>query len=338
MADNDPDVPIAPQTPNRRALVLPGGGIRVAYQAGAVKALYDHGLRFSFADGASGGTMNLAALLSGVTPDDLCRRWRSLDVAGFVSPRPLKAYFRFPAIGAFGGFAGIKKEVFPHLGIDLGKLQRANSVKATFNVCDFDDKIVVATPQHQMSLELLLAGISLPLVTPPVRYKRRTWTDAVWIRDSNLMATVREGANEIWVVWCIGNTPEFKNGVLEQYVHMIEMSAFGALHDEFAQIAGLNEQISRGEKPYGHDRPIVVHFIKPEYPIPLDPDFLLGRIDGATLVDSGYRDASRYLAGMTPQGIALTASPSANRWWDGSPSASPIRSPAIMTWARFRSR
>jgi Patatin-like phospholipase len=308
MADNDPDVPIAPPTPNRRALVLPGGGIRVAYQAGAVKALYDHGLRFSFADGASGGTMNLAALLSGVTPDDLCRRWRSLDVAGFVSPRPLKAYFRFPAIGAFGGFAGIKKEVFPHLGIDLGKLQRATSVKATFNVCDFDDKIVVPIPQDQMSLELLLAGISLPLVTPPVHYQGRTWTDAVWIRDSNLMATVREGANEIWVVWCVGNTPEFKNGLLEQYVHMIEMSALGALHDEFAQIAALNEAIARGEKPFGHERAIVVHFIKPEYPIPLDPDFLLGRIDGATLVDSGYRDASRYLAGMTPQGVALDPS------------------------------
>src|SRR5947199_6744010 len=122
MSRSETDVASAPHDANRHALILPGGGMRVAYQAGALKALYDHGLRFSFADGASGGTMNLAALLSGVTPDDLCRRWRSLDVAGFVSPRPLKAYFRFPAIGAFGGFAGIKKEVFPHLGIDLGRL------------------------------------------------------------------------------------------------------------------------------------------------------------------------------------------------------------------------
>src|ERR1700704_1649139 len=100
MADNDPDVPIAPPTPNRRALILPGGGMRVAYQAGAVKALYDSGLRFFFADGASGGTINLAALLSGITPDDLCRRWRNLDVTGFVSPRPFKTYLRFPAMGA----------------------------------------------------------------------------------------------------------------------------------------------------------------------------------------------------------------------------------------------
>jgi predicted acylesterase/phospholipase RssA len=304
MARNDPDVPIAPETPNRRALVLPGGGMRVAYQAGALKALHDFGLRFSFADGASGGTMNLASLLSGITPDDLCRRWRGLDVAGFVSPRPLKAYLRFPAMGAFGGFAGIRKKVFPHLGIDVEKLQRASSVQATFNVCNFDDKVVLPIPQGKMSLELLLAGISLPLVTPPVHYDGHTYTDAVWIRDSNLMATVRAGANEIWVIWCIGNTPQFKKRLLEQYVHMIEMSALGALHGEFAEIAALNEQIARGERPYGHDRPIIVHFVKPEYPLPLDPDFLMGKIDGPTLVDSGYRDASAYLATMAPQGIA----------------------------------
>jgi predicted patatin/cPLA2 family phospholipase len=311
MTDRQPDVPIAPATPNRRALILPGGGIRVAYQAGAVKALYDRGLRFSFADSASGGTMNLAALLSGVEPDDLCGRWRSLDITGFISPRPFSAYLRFPAMGAFGDFDGIRDKVFPHLGIDVDAVRRASSVQATFNVCDFDDKVVVAVPNSQLSLELLLAGISLPLVTPPVKYNGRTYTDAVWIRDSNLMATVRAGANEIWVVWCIGNTPEFKDGLLEQYVHMIEMSALGALHSEFAEVAALNAEIANGSRPYGHDRPIIVHFIKPEYPIPLDPDFFAGRVDGASLVDYGYRDASRYVVTMSPGGVALD--PSATR-------------------------
>lgn len=306
MAASQTDVPIAPDAPNRRALVLPGGGIRVAYQAGALKALHDRGLRFSFADGASGGTMNLAALLSGITPDDLCRRWRSLDVTGFISARPLSAYLRLPAIGAFGDFDGIRGKVFPHLGIDVEKIRNGRAVQATFNVCDFDDKIVIPVPNTELSLDLLLAGISLPLVTPPVRHDGRTYTDAVWIRDCNLMATVRAGANEIWVLWCIGNTPEFKNGALEQYVHMIEMSALGALHAEFAEIAALNERIAKGERPYGHDRAIVVHFIKPDYPLPLDPDFMAGRIDASTLIDSGHRDASRYLAAIRPGGIPLT--------------------------------
>jgi hypothetical protein len=77
------------------------------------------------------------------------------------------------------------------------------------------------------------------------------------------------------------------------------------LHAEFAEIASLNARIKQGEHPHGHDRPIVVHLVEPEYPIPLDSDLLAGRIDGSTLVDYGHRDASRYLAGMAPAGIAL---------------------------------
>ena len=52
----------------RRSLVLAGGGIRVAYQAGVLVALEEAGLRFQHADGTSGGTFNLAMLLSGLTP------------------------------------------------------------------------------------------------------------------------------------------------------------------------------------------------------------------------------------------------------------------------------
>src|SRR3954468_11728577 len=71
--NNRARAPIAPTDgDNRCALILPGGGMRVAYQAGAIKALHDAGIRFSVADGASGGIMNLASLLSGATPDELC--------------------------------------------------------------------------------------------------------------------------------------------------------------------------------------------------------------------------------------------------------------------------
>ena len=288
--------------------------MRVAYQAGVVKALHDSGLRYSIADGASGGTMNLAALLGGLTPDQLCARWRTLDPMGFVSMRPIGSYLRFPATGALGDFDGIERHVFPHLEIDAARIRRASGIRATFNVCDFSEKIVVPVPHTEISHELLLAGISLPLATPPVRYRERFWTDAVWIRDCNLLAAVRAGANELWVAWCIGNTPRFSDGLLEQYVHMIEMSAVGKLNEELAAINELNQRISAGERPYGHDKPIVVHVIRPETPIPLDPDFLSGKVDGATLVAYGYRDASRYLAAMSPGGVALT--PDATRMRD----------------------
>jgi hypothetical protein len=76
-------------------------------------------------------------------------------------------------------------------------------------------------------LERMIAGVSLPIFLPAVESDGRTWTDAVWIKDANLLEAVRRGCTELWLVWCIGNTPLWGNGPLEQYVHMIELSANG---------------------------------------------------------------------------------------------------------------
>lgn len=279
----------------RRALVLAGGGMRVAYQAGAVKALFDAGLRFDHADGASGGTINLAALMSGVAPDALCERWRALAVRDFAALRPRTEYLhaaRMPALGSASGLAG---KVYPALGIDIDRIRAATGIEASFNVCRFDDKTVVALPHTGLDLPRLVAAASLPIFMPAVQAAGHTWTDAVWIKDANLLACIERGARELWLVWCIGNTPRWHPGAFRQYVHMIEMSAIGALNWELATITDCNARIARGETVLGHDQPISVHIVRPELPLPLDPDFFLGRIDAATLIDMGYRDARRSL-------------------------------------------
>ena len=70
MADPSLDSTATGYTGPRRSLILAGGGMRVAYQAGVFKALGEFGLRFAHGDGTSGGTMNLAMMLSGLSPDD----------------------------------------------------------------------------------------------------------------------------------------------------------------------------------------------------------------------------------------------------------------------------
>ncbi|WCM95009.1 patatin-like phospholipase family protein [Acidovorax sp. NCPPB 2350] len=284
----------------RRALVLAGGGMRVAYQAGAVKALFDDGLRFSHADGASGGTLNLAALLSGVSPDGLCDRWRTLPLAGFAALRPAPEYLHMAHMPALGSAKGMVEKIYPGLGIDLDRIRAATGIDASFNVCRFDDKTVVPLPHGELDLPRLVAAASLPIFLPAVQAAGSTWTDAVWIKDANLLSCVERGARELWLVWCIGNTPQYRNGAFNQYVHMIEMSALGALNWELATIADINRRIAAGETVHGSREPIVVHVIKPEVPLPLDPDFFLGRIDAATLIDMGYRDARRTLRERRP--------------------------------------
>lgn len=296
---------IAPPRRNRRALILPGGGMRVAYQAGVIQRLHEEGLRFSHGDGTSGGLMNLGALLSGVAPDDLAKRWRSLRASGFISPLSLRGYLKFPNLKAFGDFDSITQYVYPHLGIDVVQINASTGVSGRFNVCDFGEKSVVAIPHTDITLNQMLAGMSLPMFTPAMQEHGKTWTDAVWIKDSNLLKAVEDGANELWVVWCIGNTNQWHDGTLAQYVHMIEMSAVAALNAELAEIERLNALILADGKPFGHKKPIVVHVIRPDLPIPLDPDYVSRKVSGDALVDQGYMDASAYLGQMASSGTPL---------------------------------
>ncbi|AHG91820.1 Patatin [Gemmatirosa kalamazoonensis] len=306
---------IAPHTPSiaaddapgpRRALVLAGGGMRVAYQAGAIRALAEAGLRFAHGDGTSGGTINLAMLLSGVPPAEMCDRWRTLDPKAFASPTSIEEYLKLPNAMALGDADGVTGTVFPHLGIDVGRVRAARGIDGTFNVCNFTRKTAEAIPHTDIDLDLLVAGISLPIFMPPVRARGATWTDAVWIKDANLLEAVRRGADEIWLVWCIGNTPTYYPGAFRQYVHMIEMSACGVLHEELRRIAEINQDVAFGERPYGRTRPVVLHVIKPRTALPLDPDFFFGRVDARTLVALGYLDAVRYLDAMRAEGVPLT--------------------------------
>ena len=263
--------------------------MRVAYQAGVLLALEEEGLTFFHADGTSGGTINLAMLLSGLSPAEMCERWRTLNVRDFVSFLPLKKYLRSLNWPAFGGADGLKDKVYPHLGIDPERIRAEQGIEGTFNVCDYGAKTNWAVPHHEVDEDLLIAGVSLPMMMPAVERDGKLYLDSVWIKDANPSEAVRRGAEEIWLVWCIGNTTAYRPGAFNQYVHMIEMSADG----------GLNEELAHLRAELGSSLP-ALHVIKPEYPLPLDPDFYLGRIDANALIAMGYRDAKRYLASPSP--------------------------------------
>src|SRR5204862_2715563 len=112
MSEHVPSLAAPEGSRPRRSLILAGGGMRVAYQAGVLRALEEEGLAFFHADGTSGGTINLAMLLSGLTPAEMCERWRTLDVHDFVSFLRLKRYLRGLAWPSFGGAAGLLGKVY----------------------------------------------------------------------------------------------------------------------------------------------------------------------------------------------------------------------------------
>ena len=64
----------------KRSLILAGGGIKVAFQAGVLQVWLDEaGLTFDHADGASGGTFNLAMYCQGMSGARIADNWRDLS-------------------------------------------------------------------------------------------------------------------------------------------------------------------------------------------------------------------------------------------------------------------
>jgi predicted acylesterase/phospholipase RssA len=304
--------PPAGYTGPRRCLILPGGGMRTVYQVGAIRALLEAGLCFTHADGTSGGSLNLSMLLSGLSPEEMWERWRTLNICDSISFLPLDDYLNAPQMPALGSHQGIVDKVIPHLGIDLDKVRAAQGIAAFYNVLNFSTKTVEVIPHGRIDLDMQLAGMSLPVCLPAVEKDGTWYTDTAFARDANLIEAVRNGAEELWVLWVIGNTREYLNGAFNQYVHMLEMAANHSLFVDLERIAEWNERIGNGETIHGHTRPITVHVIRPEIALPLDSDLYTGRVDPGTLLDRGYADAKSYLATMSaspggvPQGPGVT--------------------------------
>ena len=82
----------------------------------------------------------------------------------------------------------------------------------TFNVCNFSRKMVEVIPHTEIDIDLLVAAISLPILMPAVRTREAWYTDSVWIMDTNVDEAIRQGADEVWLIWCIGNTAEYHGG------------------------------------------------------------------------------------------------------------------------------
>jgi len=219
----------------QRALILAGGGLKVAFQAGVLQVWLDEaGMEFHLADGASGGVFNLAMWASGKTGTEIADAWRRTNPLDFVSlnPRP------WVAVSSLDRF---RKKVLPTWGIDWQHIERPN---ATFNVYNFSRQELQTRRPQEMSDEWLLACVSLPMWFPPARIDGEVYVDAVYATDANLEAAVAKGANELWVVWTVSKAGRWRNGFVNQYFQMIENAAVWRLKDVKRRIEASNEAIA----------------------------------------------------------------------------------------------
>ena len=116
-----------------RALILAGGGLKVAFQAGVLQVWLDErGQEFDVYDAASGGVFNLALpcdCRSGTEIADLWRRTKPLDFFE-LNPRPWVSISRLERFR--------RNVLRPVWQVDWNRVRNSGK-KATFNVYDSTD-------------------------------------------------------------------------------------------------------------------------------------------------------------------------------------------------------
>jgi len=238
----------------RRALILAGGGLKVAFQAGVLQVWLDEaGIDFHLADGTSGGVFNLAMWCSGKSGTEIADAWRNTNPLDFVSLNP-RPWVSLSSLERF------RKKVLPSWGVNWDAIERSD---ATFNVYNFSTHELQTRSPLEMNDDWLLACVSLPMWFPPVQIDGDVYVDAIYATDANLQAAIDRGADELWVIWTVSEAGRWRNGFVNQYFQTIENAAVWRLKDMIRRIEASNAAGENGE--FG--RPLELKILRAEVPL-----------------------------------------------------------------------
>lgn len=249
----------------KRSLILAGGGLKVAFQAGVLQVWLDEaGLKFDHADGASGGCFNLAMYCQGLSGRMIADHWRNLEPFQPISVN-LDEIWRIGQSESLFTDEGLRKRVFPSWGLDWAAINASQKL-GTFNLFNFSRKRLEVVTHDQMNEDKLVSAVSLPMWFPPVEIAGDKYIDAVFICDANVEEAIRRGADEIWAIWTVSTKDEWRPGFVNQYFQIIETTADTNFFGMWRRIAESNDRIAGGQ-PGEFGRRIEQRLLQAEVPL-----------------------------------------------------------------------
>jgi predicted patatin/cPLA2 family phospholipase len=253
--------------PIKRSLILAGGGMKVAFQAGVLQVLLDEAeLRFDHADGCSGGVFNLAMWCQGYSGKQIADNWRHFPPNRGIAAN-WKKYWKLLGADSIMTMDRFRKNILQkRWGLDWGLIRSTDRV-ATFNSYNFSKQKLVIREPAEMDEDFLIAGVSLPMWFPPASINGDTYIDPVYITDANLEEAIGRGATELWVIWTVSRRNEWLNGFVGNYFGIIEMAGNGHFDRMRARIDRSNEARRLGKKTREFDQHVEVKLIDGDVPL-----------------------------------------------------------------------
>ena len=193
---------LATRRRDRVGLVLSGGGPLGAMQVGALKALFEYGVRPDIVTGTSVGALNATFIAFNPTIEGVAGLediWRSLREDDLFPGGRFRASWARMFVRGNRVFenSGLQKLIASRLGIDARIEDAAIPLGiVTTDVETGEEKVWTAGE----IMRPLLASSAMPGVFPPVEYEGRTYIDGGVSDNVPIAPAVDMGAKTLWVI------------------------------------------------------------------------------------------------------------------------------------------
>jgi NTE family protein len=293
------------------AFVLSGGGNRGAIEAGALLALFEHGIRPDILVGTSAGAMNAAFIALNPTLDGakaLVDKWKTIKKETIFPGNILTQAWRFitgaDSISTNDSLRAYLDSQLPPGVRTFGDLPKSIRLYTTTSNLNTADIYLFGDDPGAILVDAVLASAAVPPILPPIDFGGWQFVDGAACADVPITIAVDKGATDIYTIDVgTGALPgKGYHGVIPIALRVINVLGHQQLLRDF-------EDVMRNTN-------VKLHYLL----IPSYPD--IGDFDHAQLfADEGYRFMNQFLDGQTPvpEGMPVTtlaapAPPGAVKW------------------------
>ncbi|MDR3616055.1 MAG: patatin-like phospholipase family protein [Candidatus Obscuribacterales bacterium] len=188
----------------KRALVLPGGGGRGAYQVGVAKALKEKKIEFDFAFGTSIGGLNATMLAQGQL-DRLEALWSTMkgsDIFHLPSASMVGRLVLGHKLGLLDN-SPLENLLKREVNLQLLKQSRTKVGWCTTDLCSLETRLVTIDDIMSTNelVDILMATSAIPMAFPPRHlHGSGLWVDGGLVRNTPMETAIQLGADEIFMV------------------------------------------------------------------------------------------------------------------------------------------
>lgn len=187
-----------------RALVLPGGGGRGAYQVGVAKALAEKGIEFDMAYGTSIGGLNAAFIAQGELErlEEVWCQIRASDIFKLPSAQQMGRLLIGHKLGLLDN-SPLEEILRKEVNLHKLKASKTRVGWCSTDLCSLETKLfdIDSIMSTNELIDVLMATSAIPMAFPPRHIGGHgLWVDGGLVRNTPMENAIQMGADEVYMV------------------------------------------------------------------------------------------------------------------------------------------